>query len=134
MSEQLLPWIAITIEIIGILLVAIELYVPRLSESLKQLFEQTKPRVLKRPVRWIFGYCMVWVLASLVASLYDPTLILVTNIIFVILTVLVLMVLTLSRGLVRVGVAIGRGNSVGGVGLILAVIGLSIEIYQLPPF
>jgi hypothetical protein len=129
-----LPWIAIVVEVIGISLVATELYIPKLSEALKRVFEQAKPKIIRRPVFWISGYCVTWVLAVVILSINNHAMILITNIIFIAFTVVVLLLLMISRCLIKLGVSMGRGNSVGGVGLVLAVIGLYIEIYQLPPF
>ena len=56
---------------------------------------------------------------------------LVSNVFFSAITALLLLILGISKALVRVGVVLGRGNSVGGVGLVLALIGFSIELLQL---
>jgi len=55
----------------------------------------------------------------------------VANVIFTIFTVLVILMLGISKMFIRLGVFLGRGNSVGGVGLVLAIIGLSLEIIQI---
>jgi len=131
MTDNLLQWIAIVIEFIGLLLITLELYFPKLSENLKLLFEQAKPQVMGNPKKWIGGFIIIWVVAVIVLSLWDQTMSIVANVIFTIFTVLVILMLGISKMFIRLGVFLGRGNSVGGVGLVLALIGLSLEIIQI---
>jgi hypothetical protein len=53
------------------------------------------------------------------------------NVFFTVITIIILFIIGISKTLVRLGVVLGRGNSVGGVGLVLALIGFSIEVIQL---
>ncbi len=131
MTDNLLQWIAIVIEFIGLMLITLELYSPKLSESLKSLFDQVKPQVMGNPKKWIGGFVIIWVVAVIALSLWDQTMSIVANVIFTIFTVLVILMLGISKMFIRLGVFLGRGNSVGGVGLVLAVIGLSLEIIQI---
>lgn len=129
--SNLIQWGAIIIELIGLVLIAVELYFPKLSESLKATFEETKPKFMKSPKLWIGSYILTWVATVVGLSLWDQSMILISNLFFSVITTLVLVIIGISRGLVRLGVVLGRGNSVGGVGLVLALIGFSIEISQL---
>ena len=112
-------------------LISVELYFPKLSESLKATFEETKPKFMKNPKVWVGGYILIWVAAVAVLSVWDQSMILISNIFFSVITTLVLLILGVSKLLVRFGVVLGRGNSVAGVGLVLALIGFSIEVVQL---
>jgi len=129
--SNLIQWGAIIIELIGLVLIAVELYFPKLSESLKATFEETKPKFMKSPKVWIGSYIIIWVTAVVGLSVWDPSMILISNMFFSVITTLVLLILGISKALVRLGVVLGRGNSVGGVGLVLALIGFSIEVVQL---
>lgn len=130
MTSNFLQWGAIIIELIGLLLVAIELYFPKTSESLKALFEQTKPKLIRDSKAWVGSYIAIWVIATVAFSILDPSMNLITNVFFTAITFVVLLILAISKILVRLGVALGKGNSVGGVGLVLALIGFSINIIQ----
>lgn len=109
----------------------IELYFPTAAEFLKATFEETKPKFMKNRVAWLASFIATWIVVVLCLSVWDPSMLLISNVFFSGITVLVLLVLTISQMLVRLGVAIGRGNSVGGVGLVLALIGFSLELAQL---
>jgi len=129
--SNLIQWGAIIIELIGLVLIAVELYFPKLSESLKATFEETKPKFMKSPKVWIGSYILIWITVVVGLSVWDPSMILISNMFFSVITTLVLLILGISKALVRLGVVLGRGNSVGGVGLVLALIGFSIEVVQL---
>ncbi len=129
--SNLIQWGAIVIELIGLVLIAVELYIPKLSESLKAAFEETKPKFMKNPHLWIGSYIVIWVVAVVGLSIWDQSMILIANLFFSAITTLVLLMLGISKLLVRLGVVLGRGNSVGGVGLVLALIGFSLEVVQL---
>lgn len=126
-----MQWTGIIIELIGLLLVAVELYFPKASEFLKATFEETKPKVMRNPKAWLGGFIMVWIITVLGLSVWDYSMLFISNLFFSAITAIVLIIISVSRLLVRLGVAIGRGNSVGGVGLVLAIIGLSLELFQL---
>ena len=130
MTEQLLQWIAILIAFIGLLLIAVELYFPTTSNRLKSLFEQTKPKIYKHSGLWIASYIAIWSTSVILFSLWDQSLNLVVNILFSAITIVTLLVIGISKTLIRFGVVLGKGNSVGGVGLVLALISFSIEIIQ----
>lgn len=112
-------------------LIAVELYFPTLSEALKSTFEDTKPKFMKNQTLWIGSYVLVWVIAVFGLSAWDQSMLLVSNVFFSAITMIVLLTIGASKGLVRLGVALGRGNSVAGVGLVFALIGFTMEIIQL---
>ncbi len=132
-----LQWVAVVVEFIGLSLIAIELYFPGPSERLKTIFEGTKPRVLNRPETgrdwyvWIGFYILIWIVVVAVLSIWDPSMSIVANVAFTIFTTFVFVLIGIGKIFVRLGVVLGRGNSVGGVGLVMALIGLSLEISQL---
>ena len=126
-----MQWGAILVELIGLLLVAIELYFPKISESLKAFFEETKPKIIKNSLIWIGSYIFIWVITTIGLSIWDQSMNLMANVFFTIITIIILLIIGISKTLVRLGVVLGRGNSVGGVGLVLALIGFSIEVIQL---
>jgi hypothetical protein len=126
-----MQWGAIIIELLGLVLISVELYFPKISEFLKVTFEETKPKVLRNQKAWIGGFILIWILAVASLSAFDQSMLVVANIVFSAMTALVLLLFGISRALVRLGVVFGRGNSVGGVGLVLALIGFSMELIQL---
>lgn len=56
---------------------------------------------------------------------------LIANIAFTIFTVFLALVIYISKIFVRLGIVLGRGNAIGGVGLVLALIGFTIEITKM---
>ncbi len=126
-----LQWMAVVVEVGGLLLIAIELYFQNLSERLKALFEETQPDFQRRPGTWIGTYVLIWIFTTAVLSIFDMSMSVVANIAFSIVTTLILVLMGISKLFVRLGVVLGRGNSVGGVGLVMALIGVSIELVQL---
>lgn len=128
---DLIQWSAIIIELIGLALISVELYFPKTSEFLKVTFEETKPKLIKNIKAWIGGFILVWIAAVVSLSAWDHSMLLVANVFFSAITAIVLIVFSISKALVRLGVVLGRGNSVGGVGLVFALIGFSMELVQL---
>ena len=132
-----LQWVAVVVEFIGLSLIAIELYFPGPSERLKTIFEGTKPRFLNRPETrrdwyvWIGFYILIWIVVVAVLSIWDPSMSIVANVAFTIFTTFVFVLIGIGKMFVRLGVVLGRGNAVGGVGLVMALIGFSLEISQL---
>ncbi len=131
MTAGMLQWVAIVVEFGGLLLIAIELYSPRTSARLRDLFDETQPRIRRRPAVWIGSFILTWILAVVMLTMWDAAMSMVANVVFSVLTILVLVLMGISRLFVRLGVVLGRGNSVGGVGLVMALIGFSIEVLQL---
>ncbi len=129
-----IQWFAVVIEFIGLLLIAIELYSPKLSSLFQRAFANTKPKLIKRPLRWIGGYILVWVVVATTLTFINPWLGFVSNITFSVFTILVVSLLSISDLFVRLGVVLGKGNVVGGVGLVLAIVGFCLEIVQLAAF
>lgn len=76
-------------------------------------------------------YVFVWVSGALAVSIWDPALNLAFNLGMTIFSVIFWVFVALIGKLVRLGVFLGRGNSVGGIGLVLAVIGFALEVTQL---
>jgi hypothetical protein len=131
MTNDFLPWGAILVELTGLFLVTIELYFPKTSESLKAFFEETKPKIIRNSILWIGSYISIWVITTIALSIWDQSMNLMVNVFFTVITIIILFIIGISKTLVRLGVVLGRGNSVGGVGLVLALIGFSIEVIQL---
>ena len=140
MIGNALQWVAIIVEFLGLSLIAIELYVPNLSRRLKSMLDSSANTAddplesayrLRSILRWVGAYIVIWIVVVAVLTIQDPAYSVIANIALTIVTILILASVWISGLLVRLGVALGRGNSVGGVGLVLAVIGFSIEISQL---
>ena len=55
----------------------------------------------------------------------------VANVAFTLFTVFLGAVIFVSKVFVRLGIVLGRGNVIGGVGLVLALIGFTIEISKM---
>lgn len=117
-------------QLIGLILVAIELYFPKMSERLRAFFEETKPKTIKSSIFWVGSYIFIWTISTIVLSIWDQSMNLMANVFFTVVTIIILLIIGVSKALVRLGVVLGRGNSIGGVGLVLALIGFSIEIAQ----
>ena len=133
-----LQWVAVAVEFLGLALIAIELYSPRLSTRLRQLLDASNDRddldkaIRLRTMMTVVGlYIATWITIVAVLSVQDPAWSVIANVALTIVTVLILLSIWISGLLVRIGVALGRGNSAGGVGLVLALIGFSIELFQL---
>ncbi len=132
-----LQWVAVVVEFIGLSLIAIELYFPGPSERLKTIFEGSKPRFLSRPETrrdwyvWIGIYILLWIVVVAVLSIWDPSMSIVANVAFTIFTTFVFVLIGIGKMFVRLGVVLGRGNAVGGVGLVMALIGVLLEISQM---
>ena len=87
MTNDFLPWGAILVELIGLFLVAIELYFPKTSESLKAFFEETKPKIIKNSLVWIGSYIFIWVITTIVLSIWDQSMNLMVNVFFTVIIV-----------------------------------------------
>ena len=138
MNESVINWVGLTIQVIGLLLVAIELYLPALAERLKVFFETIQFRFVARPVSrqgWhriaIGFYIFIWVLCVAVISIMEPSMSIVANVAFTVFTVFLGLVTLISKVFVRLGIFLGRGNAIGGVGLVLALIGFTIEVSKM---
>lgn len=140
MIGNALKWVAVIVEFLGLTLIAIELYSPRLSHRLRTMLDAAdgdsddplaSAYRLRSILRWVGGYILIWIAVVATLTIQDPAYSVVANVALTIVTILILTAIWISGLLVRVGVALGRGNSAGGVGLVLAVIGFSIEISQL---
>lgn len=139
MIGNALQWVAIIVEFLGLTLIAIELYTPTLSRRFKTMLDMSdsdnddplaSAYRLRSLLRWVGMYILTWIVIVAVLTIQDTAYSVIANVALTIVTILILTSIWISRLLVRAGVALGRGNSVGGVGLVLAVIGFSIEISQ----
>ena len=138
MAWGVLQWIGIVIEVIGLFLIAVELYFPVLSEHVKVFFERiqfrfTRKTGTRQTWNWIAitSYILIWVISVTIVSIHDPAKSVVANVAFTIIAMFLGTAILISRVFVRLGVAIGRGNVIGGVGLVLALTGFAIEISQM---
>ncbi len=138
MTESVINWVSITIQVIGLLLVTIELYLPILAERLKVFFETIQFRFVGRPAtrqdwHWVaIGfYIAIWVISVAIVSVMEPSMSIVANVAFTIFTMFLGIVAFISKVFVRLGIVLGRGNAIGGVGLVLALIGFTIEISKM---
>ncbi len=138
MADSVIQWVGFTIQVIGLFLITIELYLPRLAESVKVFFERVQFQFVRRPAtrqdwNWIAtgSYIFVWVVSVAIVSIWEPSTSVVANIAFTIFTVFLGLVIFISKIFVRLGIVLGRGNAIGGVGLVLALIGFTIEISKM---
>ncbi len=76
-------------------------------------------------------YIAAWVLGSLGVSVWDPTLNLHFNAAMTIFSTLFWLVVLAIDRLLKLSVFVGRGNTIGGVGLVLSITGLVLEIVSL---
>lgn len=138
MAGSVIYWVSFTIQIIGLLLVTIELYLPAQAENLKAFFERVQFRFVRRPGTrkdWsriaIGSYIFIWVICVAIVSIWDPSMSIIANVAFTVFTVFLSVVIYISKMFVRLGIVLGRGNAIGGVGLVLALIGFTIEISKM---
>ncbi len=137
--SDVIQWLAIVIEFSGLTLIALELYSPlssnRLAEALEGMETDSKlPRKTNgasRGVVVVIGvYVAVWIIGAIAVSIWDPALNLSFNIGMTIFSIVFCaLVLTIEK-LLRLGIFLGRGNTVGGIGLVLALIGFTFEVTQ----
>lgn len=138
MAGSVIHWIGFTIQVIGLLLITIELYLPTLSERLKVFFERIQFRFVRRPAtrqdwNWMAtgSYIFIWVISVTIVSIWEPSMSIIANIAFTIFTLFLGIVIYISKIFVRLGIVLGRGNAIGGVGLVLALIGFTIEVSKM---
>lgn len=138
MTDSVINWVGFTIQVIGLLLITIELYLPPLAERLKTFLERIQFRLVgttatKQYWNWVAigAYIATWVISVAIVSILDPAMSIVANVAFTIFTVFLGCVIFISKVFVRLGIELGRGNVIGGVGLVLALIGFTIEISKM---
>ncbi|GGF72919.1 hypothetical protein [Alteromonas lipolytica] len=138
MANNVINWVGFTIQVIGLLLITIELYLPALSERLKIFLESIQFRLVgttatKQYWNWVAigAYISIWVVSVAIVSILDPAMSIVANVAFTIFTMFLGSVIFMSKVFVRLGIELGRGNVIGGVGLVLALIGFTIEISKM---
>lgn len=137
--SDVIQWLAIVIEFAGLTLIALELYSPlssnRLAEALEGIESDSKlphrtSGASRRVVVVISVYVAVWLIGAIAVSIWDPALNLYFNIgMTVFSAVFWALVLTIEK-LLRLGIILGRGNTLGGIGLVLALIGFTFEVTQ----
>ena len=137
--DDVIQWLAIVIEFAGLTLIALELYSPlssnRLAEALEGIeADPDQPDRTsgssRRVVVVISVFVAVWIIGAIAVSIRDPALNLHFNIgMTIVSTVFLALVLTIEK-LLRLGVILGRGNTIGGIGLVLALIGFTFEVTQ----
>ncbi len=138
--SDLLQWVGLATQFVGLFLIAVELYVPRAASRVNEILIDGRPESVDSTgargariwvVTWIVGYVAVWVLTTLIVTQHDPSLNIAVNIAFTVFSVLLFVLFATMKKLVKLGVWLGRGNSIGGIGLVLALIGLSLEVAPL---
>ncbi|GBL05224.1 hypothetical protein [Glaciecola sp. KUL10] len=138
MNDSVIDLVSVTIQVFGLLLVAIELYLPKLAERLKVFLETVQFRFVGRPAKkqdwhWVAigAYITIWVISVAIVSIMEPSMSIVANAAFTIFTIFFGIVTFISKVFVRLGIVLGRGNAIGGVGLVLALIGFTVEISKM---
>ena len=137
--DDVIQWLAIVIEFAGLTLIALELYSPLSSNRLAEALEgiEADPDMphrtsgsSRRVVVVISVFVPVWIIGAIAVSIRDPALNLYFNVgMTIVSTVFLVLVLTIEK-LLRLGVMLGRGNTIGGIGLVLALIGFTFEVTQ----
>ncbi len=138
--KELLQWLGIAIQLAGLALIVVELYAPRSSSRISEALEGvTCDRSVRkgkmRHWRSVFGitgvYIAAWVFGSLGVSIWDPALNLEFNVVMTIFSTIFWLIVLIVDRLLKLSVFVGHGNTIGGVGLVLAIIGLALEIASL---
>lgn len=140
LTNQLLQWLGIAIQLAGLALIVVELYAPRSSSRISETVESVtreKSARKKKAKNWRSAggitavYVTAWVVGSLGVSIWNSSLSLTFNVGMTIFSTLFWLVVLIIDRLLKLSVFVGRGNTIGGVGLVLAVIGLALEIASL---
>ncbi len=138
--SDVIQWLAIVIEFVGLTLIALELYSPlssnRLAETLEGIDSDSIPphgtEGGSRSVAVVISvYVAVWVIGAIAVSIWDPALNLSFNIGMTIFSVIFWAFVLMIEKLLRLGIVLGGGNTLGGIGLVLALIGFAFEVTQL---
>ena len=132
--NDVLSWLAVTIELIGLSLIALELYMPKSMRRLTQALDAPNAGTghETQATKLAIGiYVGVWVLGGIVIAFWDPGLTITFNVAMTLFTLVFATIVFVLARLVRIGVIVGRGNSIGGIGLVLALIGFTLEVSQL---
>ena len=131
MDADVIQYLAIVIELIGRGLIAVELYWPKSVVHIDGALSSVPGADDRRSI--IFAICAAvgWIVISGVVSLMNPELSLIVHGILLIATVLGLTLYWLIQRLIALGIFLGRGSATGGVGLILALTGIALEMGQL---
>ena len=140
MNLDFLRWLSIVIELLGLALIAFDLFLPRMPDTLRRAVDAAVPQPLGgterqrqsyRLTTWIGLYAVVWIALAGGLSMFDARLGVAANIVMAALTALVLLLLGLVRFASEAGVALGRATSLGTLGLATALIGVSIQLAHL---
>ncbi len=136
---DVIQWLAIVIEFVGLTLIALELYSPLSSNRLAEVLEGIESDSdlpdetsgsSRRVLVAISVYIAVWLIGAIAVSIRDPALNLYFNIGMTLFSMVFLALVLTIEQLLRLGIILGRGNTVGGVGLVLALIGFTFEVTQ----
>ena len=131
MNTDIVQYVAIVIELIGLSLIAIELYWPRAVAQIDGALSGVPESDDRRSMIFVVGVVVGWVLISGFVTLMKPELSLVVHGLLMAATVLGLSIYWLIQRLISLGIFIGRGSATGGVGLLLALTGVALEMGQL---
>ena len=104
MTDSVINWVGFTIQVIGLLLITIELYLPPLAERLKTFLESIQFRLVgttatKQYWNWVAigAYIATWVISVAIVSILDPAMSIVANVAFTIFTVFLGCVIFISK-------------------------------------
>ncbi|MEM7364954.1 MAG: hypothetical protein AAF525_13100 [Pseudomonadota bacterium] len=132
MNSEFVQYTTVVIELIGLSLIAIELYWPRsvvhIDGALSSVPESSDDR---RTMPFVIGLIVAWVLISVFVTLVHPEMSIVVHLLLMAGTVLGLTIYWLIQRLISLGIFLGRGSAIGGVGLLLALTGVALEMAQL---
>ena len=136
MTGEGVAWFAIAIEIVGLSLIAIELYLPRSKERISQALTSStegepSPAVSRASAIMVGTLAAVWIGGAVGVAIVDVSLTIAFNVGMTVFVLTVALVSTVIGRMVRLGVLLGRGNTLGGVGLVLALLGFALELVQL---
>ncbi|MEM9388013.1 MAG: hypothetical protein AAGA68_23360 [Pseudomonadota bacterium] len=140
MNIGFLGWLSAGVECLGLALIAIDLYLPRLPQAWRRGVDATMPQPLGGTPRqrenyrltiWISLYAVVWIAVAGGLSAFDARLGVAANIALAVLTALVVLLFGLFRLLRLSGVSLGRGSSLGTLGLATALIGVAMHLSNL---
>ncbi|MEO0423076.1 MAG: hypothetical protein AAF184_12105 [Pseudomonadota bacterium] len=140
MDIGFLGWLSAGVEGLGLALIALDLYLPRLPDTWRRVVDTTMPQPLGGTERqresyrltiWIGLYAVVWIAVAGGLSAFDARLGVAANITLAVLTLLVLLLFALFRLVRQSGVSLGRGTSLGSLGLATALIGVAMHLSHL---
>lgn len=138
----LLEWLAVAIEMAGLALIAVDIYLPGTVRQVRETLEKTVPqatggtsaqREAWRTTAWIALYAVVWIVIATAFSAWDPQWGRVANMALAVITVLVVTLMALVSVVLQslAGARPGAERTLRSMGLVTVLLGIALQVTQL---